>query len=346
MAKRIECYYGQSGTGKSEALASVIEQIYVQDGLTSRVIVGDGSKATYIDRGLVDAGVVQIVDFSIRDWPSTTFQRLTEGWWPADVDDPKSPLLAPKPDDLGKLGVFGVEGLSVGANYLMGDNIGGLAERAGKGIKVGQDSPVRLVDANYDPKNPNKILEGPGTEFGGNAPAHYGFVQRRLLANIERTKVFPNIVIWTAHERSTQDKISGEKLVGPEAAGEAITANLPRVFNNTLHFVTASRKKEKAKDAHTDAMVIDLETEFRVYTRDHFHPDGTSFVKYKAVTRGGLPAFDAKTAPHGLPEYFTHPIPGQSVLEFYQKIANVRGNRIEQLAARRQAVVEKKGAAA
>jgi hypothetical protein len=57
MAKRIECYYGQSGTGKSEALASIIEQIYVQDGLKSRVIVGDGSKATYMDRGFIDAGL-------------------------------------------------------------------------------------------------------------------------------------------------------------------------------------------------------------------------------------------------------------------------------------------------
>jgi hypothetical protein len=71
--------------------------------------------------------------------------------------------------------------------------------------------------------------------------------------------VFPNIVVWTAHERSTQDKISGEKLVGPEAAGEAITANLPRHFNNTLHFVTASSAKEKVKDNHTEAMVIDLD---------------------------------------------------------------------------------------
>lgn len=324
MALRIDCLWGQSGTGKSEGAAAVIEQIFKTDGLASRVILGDGSKATYKDRGLIDAGVVEVLDFSIREWPFTTMARLCEGWWPADVDDPNSPLLAPKPDVLKKLGVFVVEGLSVGAQYLMGDVRGGLAEQSGRGIKIGQDSPVRSVDILYDAKGNAIAGSGPGTEFGGNPVAHYGFAQRRLLANIERTKVFPNLVIWTAHERSTQDKISGEKLVGPEAAGEAMTANLPRHFNNTLHFVSASRKKAKLKDEHTEAMVTDLDVEYRIYTRDHFHPDGNTFVKYKAVTRGASEA-------DGMPLYFTSDIPGQSVLDFYQKIADLRQARIDKL---------------
>jgi hypothetical protein len=74
----------------------------------------------------------------------TTFSQLTQGYWPADVNDPKSPLLAPKAEDLAKLGVFGIEGLSVGAQYLMGDVKGGLAEQSGRGIKIGQDSPGPL----------------------------------------------------------------------------------------------------------------------------------------------------------------------------------------------------------
>ena len=65
--------------------------------------------------------------------------------------------------------------------------------------------------------------------------------------------------------------------------GEAITANLPRHFNNTLHFVTASRKKEKAKDDHTEAMVTELDAEYRIYTRDHFHPDWNTFTRVVAV---------------------------------------------------------------
>lgn len=332
MAQRIDCYYGQSGTGKSEAIAAVIRQIYEQDGLKSRVLLGDGSKATYIDQGLVDAGAVEICDFSIRPWPLTTMARLCEGYWPVDVDDPTSALRAPKLEDLKNIGVLAVEGLSVGAQYLMGDNLGGLAEQSGRGIKIGQDTPVFSKDCLFDKTGSPvkgsgpKILDAAGkpvdeiNSYGGNPVAHYGYAQRRLLANIERTKAFPHMVIWSAHERSTQDKVSGEKLVGPEAAGEAMTSNLPRVFNNTLHFVTASRKKDKKKDDHTEAMVTELEAEFRVYTRDHFHPDGAMFVKYKAVTRGA-------SAATGMPEYLTSETPGKSILEFYQKLADLRESR-------------------
>jgi hypothetical protein len=339
MAKRIECYYGQSGTGKTEAIAAVCKQIYEADGLTSRIILGDGSKATYIDRGLVDARVVEVCDFSIRPWPLTVMAKLCEGYWPADTEDPNSPLVPPKAEDLKRIGVFGVEGLSVGAQYLMGDIQGGLAEQAGRGIKIGQDSPVFSKDVLFDGKgqvikgsgpkvldDKGKVIEEPFS-YGGNPVAHYGYAQRRLLANVERTKAFPHIVIWSAHERSTEDKVSKEKLVGPEAAGEAITSNLPRVFNNTLHFVTASRKKEKAKDEHTEQMVTDLDVEYRVYTRDHFHPDGTMFVKYKAVTRGCSEG-------EGMPQYLTSDVPGAAVLQFYQKLTDLRRARASAIAGK------------
>ncbi len=338
MANRVECYYGQSGTGKSEAIAAVMRQIFETDGLCSRVILGDGSKSTYIDRGLVDAGVVEVCDFSIRPWPLTVMAKLCEGYWPADPEDPNSPLVAPTPEDLKKIGVFAVEGLSVGAQYLMGDIKGGLAEQSGRGIKIGQDSPVFSKDVLFD--KTGSAIKGSGPKvadakgklldeeysYGGNPISHYGYAQRRLLANVERTKAFPHMVIWSAHERSTEDKISKEKLVGPEAAGEAMTANLPRVFNNTLHFVTAGRKKEKVKDEHTDQMITDLDVEYRVYTRDHFHPDGSFFVKYKAVTRGCSEA-------EGMPDYLKSDIPGAAVLQFYQKLADLRAARVESIKA-------------
>jgi hypothetical protein len=284
---------------------------------------------------------VEVCDFSIRPWPLTVMAKLCEGYWPADLEDPNSPLLPPTGDTLKKIGVFAFEGLSVGAQYLMGDILGGLAEQSGRGVKIGQDSPVFSKDALLDKQgNPikgtgpkvmkvdekGKLVEETETySYGGNPVAHYGYAQRRLLANVERTKAFPNIVIWSAHERSTQDKVSGEKLVGPEAAGEAITANLPRVFNNTLHFVTASCKKEKKKDTHTEQMVTDLDVEYRVYTRDHFHPDGSTFVKYKAVTRGA-------SEKEGMPQFLTSEVPGKAVLDFYQKLTDLKKARIASIA--------------
>lgn len=339
MAKRIEMFYGQSLTGKSEALASIIEQMFVQEGLVSRVVIGDGSKATYIDRGLIDAKVVEVLDFSIREWPMTTTKKLCEGYWPEDVNDPKSPLIAPTPESMAKIGVFGVEGAAVMAKYIMGSIKGGLAEQSARGIKIGQDSPIKIVDALYDAKGAIVKDSGPGDVYGGNPMAHFGHAQSHVLTNVERTKAFPNIVIWTSHERAAKDKITGEALVGPEVAGEALTANLSRHFNNTLHFATVG-KVTKEKDQHSEKMVGDLDVEFRIYTRDHFNGDGTSFVKYKAGSRGGV------TEKLGMPLYLTSEVPGQSILEFYQKIADARKNRTTSILDRRAAVVEKKAAEA
>jgi hypothetical protein len=313
-----------------------MERIFEQDGLRSRVIVGDGSAATYYDRGLVDAGVVEVLDFSMRDWPMTVLEQLCSGWWPdtKDLRDHTAPLVKPRPEDLLKLGVWAGEGLAVAAKYIMGDMKGGLAEQASRGIKIGQDSPVLATDALMDPKTGQIIKgSGPGSTFGGNPMAHFGFAQKRMEANIERTKMFPGLVIWTTHERGAQDKISQEKVVGPEVIGEALTANIQRAFNDTLHFVTASNVKDKEKDAHTEKMITDLDVEFRIYTRDHFHPDGTSFVKYKATTRGGIPAYDPKTAPDGMPLYLTSDVPGRSILDFYDILTrhkNLRAERIRE----------------
>lgn len=318
--KFFECYYGQSGTGKSESIAAVIKQIHHETGKKARVLIGDGSGATY--QAFVDAGIVEMMDYTIRDWPLSTLDLLSQGYWPEDVDDPTSKLVAMKPEQFANIGLYAIEGLSVGAVYVMGDKKGGFAERAGKGEKIGQDSPIMIKDLERNPTTGQYIeRSGPGTVFGGNALAHYGVAQKRMLGFVEKSKGLPGWVIWTAHERSSEDKVSNQKLIGPEVAGGALTASLSRYFNDTLHFATAE-KTVKAKDEHTEKQVDVIDAEFRIYTRDHFRPEGNSFVKYKAVTRHPDPngeQFGSK-----LPLFFENPTPGASILEFYQHIRTVR----------------------
>jgi hypothetical protein len=331
MAKLIECWYGQSMTGKSECGATLIEHIYNTSGLKARVLIGDGSRATYEERGLVDAGIVAICDYSIRDWPLSVMQQLCDGWFPADPNDPKSKMLPPKPEDLAKLGVVIIEGLAVGSQYIMGDMKGGLAEQAGRGIKIGQDSPVVAKDVEYDQNGVPVRGSGTGLSFGGNPVAHYGFAQRRMLANVERTKRFPNIVVWTSHEMAAENKITKEKAIGPEVAGQALTVNLPRHFNNTLHFATAA-KKSKEKDDLTGALVYELDVEYRIYTRDHFDADGQMLTKFKAGSRGIGPS--VKEGDGGMPLYLTSETPGKAILDFYAVIAASRKARVEALKAK------------
>ena len=113
----IECYYGPSGSGKSEAAKAVIKKIYEETGKIARVAVGDGSAATY--EALADAGVVELADYSIRDWPLTSLDMFSQGYWPEDPLDPKSKFIPLAQDRFSKIGVYVIEGLSVGAIHAL-----------------------------------------------------------------------------------------------------------------------------------------------------------------------------------------------------------------------------------
>jgi DNA polymerase III delta prime subunit len=326
VAKRVECFYGQPATGKSEAALRVAKRVFEETGKKARVLIGDGSAATLLDSGLVDAGVAELCDYTIREWPSSTCQQLCEGYWPADPEDPKSPLLPPKPADLAKIGTYIIEGISVMGNYIMGFQKGGFAFRSGRGEKIGQDSPLRIVDGEVDALGNLKAGTGPGLQFGGNPLSHYGFAQKILLGCIERSKILPvDFVIWTGHERSAEDKNSKEIIIGPEAAGSAMTGNLQRYFNNTWHFATAEKRVKGKKDEHSEKLVDDLDIEYRLYTRDHFSPQGNVSFKFKAVTRG----VSAET----MPLFLTHDSPGDSVEEAYRIIKKARLERATALKA-------------
>ena len=316
MAKRNEMYYGQSGTAKSENSLAVIRAV-AQLGKRARVYVGDGSAATYLDSGLVDAGIVEVFSWEGRDWPISTLNRMAEGYRPADPNDPTSPLVPATPKELSEIGVWVFEGLSVAGLYIMGDQTGGLAYRAGRGEKICQDAPYAIIDGETD--RAGKPIAGKSEVYGGNPLSHYGVAQKRLLGVLERSKALPGeFVIWTAHERSAEDKISRETVIGPEAAGGAMTSTLQRYFGNTLHHATAERRT-KAKDEHTQKQVDELDVEYRIYTRDHISP--TTMTKYKAVTRGGLTHEE-------MPQFLTSETPGEAILEFYNRLREAKVKRI------------------
>lgn len=322
MAKRNPLFYGPSGSAKSENAKRIIENMHRDTGKKARVIVGDGSAATYED--LVADGVVELVDYTIRDYPTTTLQQLLDGYWPADPLDPFSPMVAPMTADKKRIdyeklaATYAVqvnEGVSVAGLYILGDKKGGLAYRSARGEKLGQDSPIRYVDGEVDqlgnPKDPNALI------FGGNPLSHFNIAQKRLLGIIDRGKALPyEYNVWTAHERSAEDRLSKETVIGPEAAGGALTANLQRHFDDTLHMTTAE-KRAKEKDDFTGKMVDDNDVEFRLYTRDHYSPMGNVMVKYKAVTRN-VPAGDGADG-LSMPLYIVAAKPGDGIEEFYMR---------------------------
>lgn len=334
MAEIFDLIYGGPGTAKSESCARLIEHVYRTTGKTARVAVGDGSALTY--EHLVQANVVSMCEFASRPWPQDTLQKLASGFWPHPVTGVLVPLgykvgAIEWPDGvvwentIEQVGVYIFEGMSVAGDYIMGHVQGGLAERAGRGEKIGQDSPIRIIEGVVDPKT-GQVVSGPGTAFGGNPPSHYAVAQRTITDCLQRSKGLPvDYVLWTAHEadNNAEKDLNKESLVGPSVVGKALTGIVQRNFNNTLHCVQASKKVKKQDDL-TNKQVDDLISEYRIYTTDHYSANGQTTVRFKACTRGG---------DSSVPQYLVSKEPGDALLKYYQMLSNMRKARAASLTA-------------
>jgi hypothetical protein len=209
--------------------------------------------------------------------------------------------------------------MAVMGDYMMGDQKGGLSQRSADGEVIGQDANIRISD----PKVGDRVMN-----FGGNVGAHYNLGQRHLHANIIRTKAMPGTVIWTTHERvddgerggafvkgAANDKVKvTEKCIGPELIGKALTSNISRDFGNTLHFIQASKKEIAGQDPVTGKTVYKEKTDYRVYTREHYDPDGIVQLKYIAINRSLHPA--------KIQDFYSSSAdkPGEGLLEFYRDL--------------------------
>lgn len=315
-----EMYYGESGTGKSTAALEVALRAHLETGKTIRVFVGDGSAATYEATGLVDEGVIKLVDYSIFDYPMTTMQRICEGWVPEDSQDPQSKWVQLSLKELAETCAWIYEGASVGGRYVMGMTPGGLAWRAAQGEKIGQDSPISIIE-------PSKL------KIGGNPMSHYNVAQNHMMQSMLRSKrfvsMFKAFVIWTAHERQADDQTNGGSVIGPEVAGKALTVNLSRDFNNTLHFTTAT-KAVRGQEGHTGKGVTQTQVQHRVYTRDHYDPDGLVQVRYKAVNRCPISK--------DMPDFLVADEPGQNILKFYEIFRTAQKDYLTRMAGKRAVV--------
>jgi len=316
VARRKDLYYGHSMKGKSRAIVERIVEAYNWTGKKTRLYIGDGGLATYTNLGLVDAGLLDVCQFSHLSYPSTVLMAMSMFYMP----DENGVWHKPTPDFLaGKTHAFVIfEGATVMKNWLMGNNEGAIADKISKGEKFGgvRDDGGSLVTQD------GKVNGVPDEwrKHGQVTGLHYMKAYRELESAIQRTSAFGGEVIWTAHPTEAPDlteggrsgqhgQIQGKKVIGPDVCGKSRAATISSLFGNTLHFDTAMRKGQRAKDSLTGQNIGLLEPEYRVYTRDHYDPDGLEMIEFRAGSR-----YD------GMQLFYTHADPGRAILDFYKDL--------------------------
>lgn len=294
--------YGISGSGKTTWWLTLANAVHESTGKKTRWYLADGGGQTI---SMADVGdYIQVMQFNLWDNPLETSQKVCEGMWPKDYQEPNSKLIPTTDAEWKDIGLCVFEGLSFSADYIMGDRIGGLANRMAKGEMLNNDASFKLKDGDLS--------------FGGLARSHYGFTQRRILDIVERTRALPCHVGWTAHERKVEDEEYRDTWIGPDVSGKVLTTKIGASFGNTvhLHLVKKIVKGDPKKpDPLTGKPVDKITVDRRAYTRTHFDPEGGHFVKYYANTRfpPGTPVEDY------MPE-FMDPNP----IDYYKVLARAR----------------------
>lgn len=306
---RLDLVYGESGSGKTTWALQMAQYFWLKEKKRTRWYLGDGGGETI--RQLITAyggePFIDIWEYHLWKHPFETTHKMMAGGWPESVSNPDSKVVVPTNyDNLSEeFGLFVYEGLTVMADYMMGDIEGGLAFRMAKGENLNKDDSFRIVDGEL--------------KLGGNARTHYGLVQRRIPQMLKSNARVPVFKIWTAHEQRTEDDTSNEVVIGPDIVGKALTPKIMGSFGHTIH-LTRAAKRVKRKDPATNKDVEEIISERRAYTESHYDPNGMHFAKYLANAR--IP----EGSPAGMiPLYYTPPDP----LKFYaditsaQKAANV-----------------------
>lgn len=322
----IDAGHGDSHSGKSRALSRLAKHLWETQHKKTRVYFGDGGADTYDEDGGVTEGWIQMMDFSFRDYPETVLKLMTDFYFLKDPKDQNSKLVKP---DLAKFyDEFGLniyEGGTVIGNWLLSDVPGGLAWHAAESTGFGG---VKDEDGVLSYKDNFKGADGIDAylEQGFNSPKHYMIAQRKIVNAIRSSKKFPGLTFWTFHTTEGADKtqggeagqygkVSGKKVMGPDAGGRALVSTLSKEFGNMFHFDLATTI-QKNKDETTAKQISVVEKEFRLYTRRHYDPDQNVLIEYIAGTR---------TA--GLKDHYTSVTPGDSLLQVYQEMARLRRER-------------------
>lgn len=220
--------YGDSGDGKTALLGEIAEHVFATTGKKTRIVTCDDG-GTLTIQPYIDLGVVETVEMVGDPW--VWLHHVVRGHSP-DQTGSKT-VWRPLTDDIG---FIGFESMTSVSDYLMLD----LAAKAAKGLNIGGGGAY-------------KFSVGQGTEaleIGANNISHYGVVQNRILEEVRASQTLPVPIGWTAAVRRASDNESNSPVLGPQIAGKAATADIPRRFKYTFRVAAIPPATAKERERH------------------------------------------------------------------------------------------------
>jgi hypothetical protein len=193
----------------------------------SRLVCAPGEGSENIQQ-LSDEGTLEVFALSLkRQFPLEDCMKLSQGWWPIDIKDPLSPLVAPTPENMKDVGGWFCEGMKSLADMLM--------------TNTTQRTDIHI------PETPKESFVKDGAmRWGFSGRAHYGWIQKRIEEWVKASAYIAcPIKAWSSLEAQGEQE-NKKPVRGPEVIGVAATAQCPAWFNRMLHFSFSTRTQEIA----------------------------------------------------------------------------------------------------
>lgn len=234
--------YGDTGAGKTLQSALFAKWVCKQTGgrfVDGKLVGGLRTRYYCSDNGgwrtiqpFIDAGIIEVVDCRQLPHPFLWSSRIAQGQFPkvTGVNANGVPNGTWTTEGAEHIGCYIFDGLTGTSDLLLND----LANKATEGVNIGGEGSYKFTDGGEKSTWGMEVV-------GANNQSHYGAIQQRIIRQIgfmnnlaERTDSF---VIATATARRDQNDAM-QKVMGPQVAGKALTAELPRLFTYTMHLVT------------------------------------------------------------------------------------------------------------
>jgi hypothetical protein len=277
---RADLFYGDTNTTKTTQLAWTADYLRQKYGKPSRLVSADPAGWESIQDAVDDGTIEAFALGGHRSNLYETVEKLCLGFWPKDVKDPESPLVAPRDNGLKDIaGVF-FEGLKSICDLLMRLHTVDL-----QNISVPEmPKESRITSGSYVQR------------FTGRSD--YMGIQDAIAAFVRDSGMLPvHKVIWTSQELQSHIEKTGQVRYGPDIVGQAPTGSCGPWFGNFIHMDMINVQVQAEDPIEKGKKITVLRPSPFMFLRSHIDPSDPFKRNWPAKTRA------VRSQWHKVPDY-------------------------------------------